>query len=1202
MRSVRAVGAAILLLALVAGVPLLLAGTIGNPATGVQALLAGQVTSQAAIAVLASIAWLAWAQFAVATLVELVSGLRLTPVPRQIPGVFAGQQQLARALVTAALLLAPTLVSATGPLVQAASATPVVAPATLVAQQSTPATAAPTAAAAVPVAATTTITLDAQGPRTWWDLAQTHLGAGDRWRELWSLNEGHPQPGGVTLTDPGNLRAGWTILLPAPTTAPSTEASPQTTAPSVGGAGVDVVVEPGDSLAEIATDHDMTWPQVWDANAGREQPDGERFTDPDNILPGWTVTIPAPPGWTASDIPDTAGTVTVQPRDTLSQIAVDHGSDVTALWAANTGRPQPGGRVLSDPDELQPGWTLTIPTTTPTAPDPAVVVATPDPLQAAPVPPGAGAVTPDPVAVTPDHVVLTPDPAVVIPDPAAAATSLAAPHTATTVPEPAITPPTVTDQASGSVETAATVPAPAAAVVGGEVSDTVQDSAGSGWQVPVFAAAGGGVLLAALAAAALARGRRRQFRHRRPGRAISCTPGDLAGMERTLLTTGRRGAADVTRLDQALRALVHTLSADPRGRLPEVIAARLAGDELELVLARVAQDAPAPWSVDSSGLRWTLRKDARVDYDPADRDRHIAPYPALVSVGYTSGDHWLLDLEMIGSLSLTGDPDRCLNLARFLAAELAHNSWSEQLQVTLVGFGEEMALLHPERLSYAADLDAAVTGLRIQLDTVQEVTAAAGVFVPEGRLRNIAGDTWAPQVLLVAPAATGDRNELDTALTTLRAAAGRVAVAIVLTGQHGDQEAGIHDGARASTCWQLSVDETGMLTVPPLDLKLVAEQLPESEAGQLAQLLALAAGTDDRPMPDAVGDRPWDDVADRTGGLRTTITTRPGPPRPPVRLAGTHPAGRDGSVLPLPVADYLNAAAVTEDDLDTLAPELNEPVRRRVLDADRTLDEDLADWWNEASRTPKVSVLGPVDVHAQGSLDPQRPRRAWNVEVVTYLTVHPAGVSAERFGMDLWPGEDRAHEKSKLRNAVYSARRWLGPNPRTGRDHLPANPGVSGGVYRVQDVLLDAELFRRLRLRAAARGPEGIADLQAALDLVTGVPFDGLRPGGYGWLAGDALDHDAVAMIVDVAHLLATHHLAAGEPERAIAAAQVALKAGSSADDALLDAAGGCFALGNRAEGGSYIRRIMANHDADVEEELPSRTYEILLRRGWLAS
>jgi len=159
---------------------------------------------------------------------------------------------------------------------------------------------------------------------------------------------------------------------------------------------------------------------------------------------------------------------------------------------------------------------------------------------------------------------------------------------------------------------------------------------------------------------------------------------------------------------------------------------------------------------------------------------------------------------------------------------------------------------------------------------------------------------------------------------------------------------------------------------------------------------------------------------------------------------------------------------------------------------------------------------------------------------------------------------------------------------------------VAGARYRLEDVLVDAELFRRLRVRAAARVADGIADLQAALRLVSGVPLTDRRPRGYGWVG--PMDHAFIGMVADTSHILATHLLATGEPEAAMAAAQVALLAGSYGDEALMDCAAACFARDLTAEGASYVRRIMANHDAEVEEDLPKHTYEVLLQRGWLAS
>ena len=119
---------------------------------------------------------------------------------------------------------------------------------------------------------------------------------------------------------------------------------------------------------------------------------------------------------------------------------------------------------------------------------------------------------------------------------------------------------------------------------------------------------------------------------------------------------------------------------------------------------------------------------------------------------------------------------------------------------------------------------------------------------------------------------------------------------------------------------------------------------------------------------------------------------------------------------------------------------------------------------------------------------------------------------------------------------------------------------------------------------------------------MTGEPYEAAtrRPGGYTWLLDAPHDHEYTAMIIDVAHLVATQRLATGRPDLAARAAKVSLSAGSQDDIPLLDLVAACDAQGHHAEATMWIQRILSNHDATIEEELPPRTAEILHRRQWL--
>ena len=340
---VRVAVAAVLLVVLVAGVPVLLAA-FGNPIAELVDVFGDELTSEATLArtaltsLLVAVGWGTWAMVTISVVVEAAAAARGT-IARPLV-VLPGVQGLAHWLVSSVLLAgtvvaaAPTSAAALPPIPTPASAAPTSADAqaatvaTTGAEAATRDSNAPSSPASV--AATYEVTSRSE---TWWSLAERLLGAGSRWQELVETNAGRTMPDGTVIStaDPPRPRPGWKLLLPAgaiaaPTTASDVDGGADlspgggerdastTDAPDAHGLDVDtvaqVVVVRGDTLWDLADEHlddPYAYPEIAEANYGRPQPDGRALTDPNLIEPGWILDIPAAHPASPTPAPSPAG-------------------------------------------------------------------------------------------------------------------------------------------------------------------------------------------------------------------------------------------------------------------------------------------------------------------------------------------------------------------------------------------------------------------------------------------------------------------------------------------------------------------------------------------------------------------------------------------------------------------------------------------------------------------------------------------------------------------------------------------------------------------------------------------------------------------------------------------------------------------------------------------------------------------------------
>lgn len=877
--------------------------------------------------------------------------------------------------------------------------------------------------------------------------------------------------------------------------------------------------------------------------ADTELGDGARWTEIEALNPGrthgpdhtlWTGTVLRLPS--DETVVRNSASHLVRPGESLSSIAQDLLGDSErwpGIYDASTATIQPDGERLQDPDLIRPGWVLTLPSTESRSHG-----SRRHTQDTSPNPPTAQPTTPD---EQPSD------------------TGVADPPSAR---EAEVTP------------TAS--PAPSARM--DEPRSAAHDHTsqiGEGTRPPWLLAglSGGGLLTGSLW---ILRRRRHaaQARHRRPGRTLTPPPPELVPVEKTLATLGPAQQLDVEALDLLLRHLACS-QVDRGATMPALAAVELDSGGTVLHLDSPCE-LPPPWRDEQGATRWRFP----AGLAPADvgdlRPDQPAPYPLLVTVGTSeAGALWLYNLEDL-TIALTGDPLYAADYARYLAAEIACNPWSETVRMDCVGIAAEVVALNPDRLR-AGPADgtdalqesiahAVTTADRAQREGLDGATARARVAGPEA---------WSARLAIVAYDAAPPKDA--TILSELlQQNTGATATSLVLVGP----------SCEARSRVSIELTDTGRVLVPGAGLDLVAVGLTPDEAQGCAALLAAGKGLADAPVPtdDTVTDG-WRSLTDTAGALRADLVT-----------------GREGAeastVLPDRDASYLEVGAVQPEDLDALAPGVPPETTTRVTEADPDLEDDLAAWFADDCPLPRLTLLGPVRARTRGRALTER--KAYMTSVLTFLATRPHGATPEELA------DTFSVSATKARVYAGIVRDWLGTNPRTGEPHLPdarlaPSAQVRGvPVYEVQDVLVDADLFRRLRARGQARGADGIADLVRALQLVTGEPLSRLRPGAWSWLYdGDRLDQHLTCAVVDVAHLVVTRALQEGDLEVAEEAARIAHLAAPDEHIPLLDLAAAADARGDARTRAAFLSAVVDVGEDEVPPDLPERTDEVLRRRGW---
>ncbi len=223
-------------------------------------------------------------------------------------------------------------------------------------------------------------------------------------------------------------------------------------------------------------------------------------------------------------------------------------------------------------------------------------------------------------------------------------------------------------------------------------------------------------------------------------------------------------------------------------------------------------------------------------------------------------DTWhLLNLEALGVITLTGDPDYTTDLARYLAGELAVVPWARDLRIDCVGTCAELAALNPARVHHHRDQGIVAITVAAAVKVHDRLTAANLDHLEDARLAQADDRLWDSRILITTPEAA----DLPVLTDLITKQPGRTATSVLIVGSSGETTSGT----------EIRVDADGRVQIPSLGLDLIANGLTPSEATGCAAVLAAGDTFDDIPTP-AHQDttQAWEELCDEAGQLRPEHT------------------------------------------------------------------------------------------------------------------------------------------------------------------------------------------------------------------------------------------------------------------------------------------------------------------------------------------